>query len=188
MEFVDGPTVGMKTADELGLDDTGIFNLVEYIWLRPLNCTDNTPPQADSLFLTIYEMHECGIIHNDIKEDNVIILFDPSNQHCVGVLLDFAMCTALESPSSAKVMIELDIEWWVDFSCDHTPLFTSTSFISIGSLLMSLGVEERGIPWLQSRLQSNHPYVEVLAALDRLHWLRPLPPVERRPEIDCESL
>ncbi|KAF8504258.1 hypothetical protein JB92DRAFT_2967758 [Gautieria morchelliformis] len=138
MELVNGPTLDMKTADELGLDDTGIFNL------------------ADSLFLTIYEMHECGIIHKDIKEDNVIILFDPSNQHCDAVLLDFAMCTTLGPPSRMKMMIQMEIK-------------------HIGGLLNKLGVKERGVPWLQFRLQSNHPYVEVLASLDRLNWLRPLP-------------
>jgi RIO-like serine/threonine protein kinase len=119
MEFVVGPTVGMKTADELGLDDTGIFNLVKYIWLCPLNCTDIIPSQADSLFLAIHEMHECGITHKDLKEDNVIILFDPSNQHCDCVLLDFAMCAALGSPSRKKMMTQSDIDSWVDFSSDH---------------------------------------------------------------------
>ncbi|KAF8504255.1 hypothetical protein JB92DRAFT_2967740, partial [Gautieria morchelliformis] len=137
MEFVDGPTLDMKTADELGLDDAGIFNL------------------ADSLCLTIYEMHECGIIHKDIKEDNVIILFDPSNQHCDAMLLDFAIGPIFHATIH-----------------HHSP---SILFISIDGLLMKLGVEERGVPWLQFRLQSNHPYVEVLASLDRLDWLRPPP-------------
>ncbi|KAF8497702.1 hypothetical protein JB92DRAFT_3146626 [Gautieria morchelliformis] len=136
MEFVDGPTVDMKTADELGLDDTGIFNL------------------ADSLLMTMYEMHECGIIHADVKEDNVIILFDPSNQHCDGVLLDFAVCTAPGAPFWTKLMIQSNV-------------------LCIGVLLEKLGAAGRAIPWLQFRLQSNHPYVGVLADLDRINWLRP---------------
>ncbi|KAF8511593.1 hypothetical protein JB92DRAFT_2933600 [Gautieria morchelliformis] len=85
MELIDGPTTCAVTADELGLNETGIFNF------------------GDALAMAIHKMHQCGVGHGDLKGDNVIIYFNSSNQECDVVLLDFALCTAPE-PSSLGIM------------------------------------------------------------------------------------
>ncbi|KAF8510309.1 hypothetical protein JB92DRAFT_2940891, partial [Gautieria morchelliformis] len=87
MEVIDGPTASTTTADGLGLDDVGVFNL------------------ADALATAVHEMHECGVAHRDIKEDNVIIHHNPSNQVGNVVLLDFSLCTTL-GPLQC-------MSWWV---------------------------------------------------------------------------
>jgi hypothetical protein len=40
MEVIDGPTASTATADELGLDEVGVFNLVQRFCLLHLLCTD----------------------------------------------------------------------------------------------------------------------------------------------------
>jgi hypothetical protein len=51
-------------------------------------------------------------------------------------------------------------------------------FISIVDVFDALGIEARTRPWLRSRLQSNVPYGEALAKLDRIGWMAPKgPPV-----------
>ncbi|KAF8530740.1 hypothetical protein JB92DRAFT_458019 [Gautieria morchelliformis] len=68
MEVIDGPTASTMTADELGLDEVGVFNL------------------ADALAMAVHEMHDCGVVHDDIKGHNVIIHHNPSNQDYAGCL------------------------------------------------------------------------------------------------------
>ncbi|KAF8530718.1 hypothetical protein JB92DRAFT_2857508, partial [Gautieria morchelliformis] len=92
MEVIDGPTASTTTANELGLDDVGVFNL------------------ADALATAVHEMHECGVAHRDIKGDNVIIHHNPSNQAGNVVLLDFSLCTTLGPPSMHKLAAMGDME------------------------------------------------------------------------------
>jgi serine/threonine protein kinase len=40
MEMIDGPTASETTADELGLDEVGVFNLVQTFFFVRLLCTD----------------------------------------------------------------------------------------------------------------------------------------------------
>ncbi|KAF8519259.1 hypothetical protein JB92DRAFT_2009118 [Gautieria morchelliformis] len=91
MEVIDGPTASTTTADELGLDDVGVFNL------------------ADALATAVHEMHECGVAHRDIKADNVIIHHNPSNQDGNVVLLDLSLCEALGSPLMRKLADRWDM-------------------------------------------------------------------------------
>ncbi|KAF8510311.1 hypothetical protein JB92DRAFT_443581 [Gautieria morchelliformis] len=92
MEVIDGPTASTTTADGLGLDDVGVFNL------------------ADPLATAVHEMHECGVAHRDIKEDNVIIHHNPSNRDCNVVLLDFSLCMTLGPPSMHKLVAKWDMD------------------------------------------------------------------------------
>jgi tRNA A-37 threonylcarbamoyl transferase component Bud32 len=59
--------------------------------------------------MAIYNMHQCGVGHGDLKGDNVIIHFNPSNQDCDAVLIDFALCEALGPPSNQGPTVELDM-------------------------------------------------------------------------------
>ncbi|KAF8519260.1 hypothetical protein JB92DRAFT_2899137, partial [Gautieria morchelliformis] len=81
MEVIEGPTASMATPSELGLDEGGVLNL------------------ADAVATALHDMHGCGVVHNDIKGDNLIIHHNPSNQDCNVILLDFALCRTFGPPS-----------------------------------------------------------------------------------------
>ncbi|KAF8506443.1 hypothetical protein JB92DRAFT_2962039, partial [Gautieria morchelliformis] len=91
MELISGPTTCAMTADELGLNETGIFNF------------------GDALGMAIHKMHQCGVGHGDLKGDNVIIYFNSANQECDVVLLDFALCMAFEPPTDQALIVKWDI-------------------------------------------------------------------------------
>ncbi|KAF8484077.1 hypothetical protein JB92DRAFT_3031708 [Gautieria morchelliformis] len=140
MEVIEGPTASTTTPDELGLDEVGIFNL------------------GDAVATALHEMHECGVLHNDIKGDNVIIHHNPSNQDCNVVLLDFALCTTLGPPSEQTEVASEDMA-------------------RITRVFAALGIRPRARAWFCSRLQMNVPFREKLAVLDREGWLSPREPL-----------
>ncbi|KAF8511606.1 hypothetical protein JB92DRAFT_2933731 [Gautieria morchelliformis] len=134
MELIDGPTTCAMTADELGLNETGIFNF------------------GDALGMAVHKMHQCGVGHGDLKGDNVIIYFNSSNQECDVVLLDFALCMALEPPTHQALIVEWDIA-------------------SIPNMFRALGIMEYARSWFRSRLELSVPYGATLTELDRQGWL-----------------
>jgi serine/threonine protein kinase len=112
MEVIDGSTASTTTADELGLDEVGVFNLVQRFCLLHLLCTDGFTSEADALATAVHQMNECGVAHSDIKADNVIIHHNPSNQDCNPVLLDFSLCATLGSPSMQAHVALQDMARW----------------------------------------------------------------------------
>ncbi|KAF8530723.1 hypothetical protein JB92DRAFT_2857546 [Gautieria morchelliformis] len=148
MEVIDGPTASTMTADQLGLDEVGIFNL------------------GDALAAALHEMHECGVIHDDIKGDNVIIHHNPSNHDCNVVLLDFALCTTLGPPSEQTEIALGDM-------ASATDVFSATR-------------NQTTYPGL--RLQMDVPFGEELAELDQAGWLEPMEPPSTTFEANWENL
>ncbi|KAF8530738.1 hypothetical protein JB92DRAFT_457454 [Gautieria morchelliformis] len=114
-------------------------------------------------------MHECGVLHNDMKGDNVIIHYNPSSQDCNVVLLDFALCTTLGPPSEQTAVAAQDMA-------------------RITRVFSALGSKPRARGWFLSRLQMNVPFGEELAHLDRAGWLVPRKPASIKFEGNGETL
>ncbi|KAF8530742.1 hypothetical protein JB92DRAFT_2857718 [Gautieria morchelliformis] len=151
MEVIEGPTASTTTADELGLDEVGIFNL------------------GDALATALHEIHECGVLHNDVKEDNVIIHHNSSNQDCNVVLLDFALCTTLGPPPEQMEVVFQDM-------------------LRITRVFSALGIKPRTRDWFRSRLQMNVPFSQELAELDQAGWLAPRKPPSTKFVANWENL